>query len=229
MKEQQFKPYTPKQAILMPANLDEMIPEVHVVDEMIDQLDIVPLKRQYKGGGTSAYHPRMLLEVLVYAYTQQSFSSRKVAKALRENIHYIWLRGMSQPDHRTINLFRGVVMKKVVEHLFELGYVNLDKYFVYGIKIEANANRYSFVWKKSTNKYNANLQEKVRKLLDDIEKIEEEEEKRFGDKNYPEVGEGKTIDLDALQKAADRISEKLSRCLADPVSMPQMLSWSWIP
>ena len=73
MKEQQFKPYTPKQAMLMPANLDEMIPERHlvrVVDEMIDQLDITSLKRQYKGGRTSAYHPRMLLKVLVYAYTQ---------------------------------------------------------------------------------------------------------------------------------------------------------------
>ncbi len=222
MKEQQFKPYTPKQAMLMPANLDEMIPGGHlvrVVDEMIDRLDITPLKRQYKGGGTSAYHPRMLLKVLVYAYTQQTFSSRKIAKALRENIHYMWLSGMSQPDHRTINRFRGVVMKEVVEEvfygiveqLFALGYVDLEKYFVDGTKIEANANRYSFVWKKSTDKYKTNLQEKVRKLLDDIEEIEAEEEARYGDKDYPEVGEGKTIDKEALQKAADKISEKLRK------------------
>jgi len=222
MKEQQFKPYTPKQAMLMPSNLDEMIPEGHlvrVVDEMIDRLDITPLKRQYKGGGTSAYHPRMLLKVLVYAYSQQTFSSRKIAKALRENIHYMWLSGMSQPDHRTINRFRGVVMKDVVEEvfygvveqLFELRYVDLEKYFVDGTKIEANANRYSFVWKKSTDKYKANLQEKVKKLLDEIEEIEAEEEKRYGDKDYPEVGEGKTIDLEALQKAADKISQKLRK------------------
>jgi len=222
MKEQQYKPYTPKQAMLMPGNLDEMIPEGHlvrVVDEMIDRLDIRPLKRQYKGGGTSAYHPRMLLKVLVYAYTQQTFSSRKIAKALRENIHYMWLSGMSQPDHRTVNRFRGVVMKEVVEEVFygivgqllELGYVDLEKYFVDGTKIEANANRYSFVWKKSTDKYKANLQEKVRKLLDDIEEIEAEEEERYGDKDYPEVGEGKTIDKEALQKAADKISQKLRK------------------
>jgi len=222
MKEQQYKPYTPKQAMLMPANLDEMIPEGHlvrVVDEMIDRLDITPLKRQYKGGGTSAYHPRMLLKVLVYAYSQQTFSSRKIAKALRENIHFMWLSGMSQPDHRTINRFRGVVMKEVVEEvfygiveqLFELGYVDLEKYFVDGTKIEANANRYSFVWKKSTDKYKANLQEKVRKLLDDIDEIEAEEEARYGDKDYPEVGEGKTIDKEALQKAADKISQKLRK------------------
>ena len=93
MKTQRFKPYTPKQAMLMPADLEEMIPEKHlvrVVDEMIDGLDIAPLKRQYKGGGTSAYHPRMLLKVLVYAYSQQTFSSRKIAKALRENIFFLF-------------------------------------------------------------------------------------------------------------------------------------------
>ncbi|MFO7942976.1 MAG: transposase, partial [Anaerolineales bacterium] len=121
MKKQIFKPYTPKQALLQPPNLEEMIPEgnlVRVVDEMIERLNIEPLKRQYKGGGTSAYHPKMLLKVLVYAYTQQTFSSRKITKALRENIHFMWLSGMSQPDHRTINRFRGVVMKKVVEEVF---------------------------------------------------------------------------------------------------------------
>lgn len=157
--------------------------------------------------------------MLVYACTQQSFSSRKIAKALRDNIHYMWLSGMSQPDHRIINRFRGVVLKEVVEEvfygiveqLFELGYVDLEKYFVDGTKIEANANRCSFVWKKSRDKYKANLQEKVRKLLDDIEEIEAEEEARYGDKDYPEVGEGKTINKEALQKTADKISEKFRK------------------
>ena len=220
MKRQIFKPYTPKQAMLMPANLDEMIPEGHlvrVVNEIIDRLDIKPLKKQYKGGGTSAYHPKMMLKVLVYAYTQQIFSSRKIAKALRENIHFMWLSGMSQPDHRTINRFRGVIMKEAVEsvfygvvgQLFEMGYVNLEKCFVDGTKIEANANRYSFVWKKSTEKYQANLREKVKKLLKEIEEIEAEEDALYEDEDYPEVGEGKTIDADAMKKAAEKINQML--------------------
>ena len=222
MTEQIFKPYTPKQGMLLPPNLEEMIPEGHlvrVVDEMIERLNIEPLKRQYKGGGTSAYHPKMLLKVLVYAYTQQTFSSRKIAKALRENIYFMWLSGMSQPDHRTINRFRGVVMKEtveevfygVVEQLYGLGYVDLKKYFVDGTKIEADANRYSFVWSKSTDKYDADLDKKVRKLLDEIEKIDREEDALYGDKDYPEVGEGKTIDKEALKKAADKINQKLRK------------------
>lgn len=206
--------------MLLPPNLENMIPEGHlvrVVDEMFERLNIQPLKRQYKGGGTSAYHPRMLLKVLVYAYTQQTFSSRKIAKALRENINFMWLSGMSQPDHRTINRFRGVVMKEVVEEVFygvveqllEMGLVDLEKYFVDGTKIEANANRYSFVWRKSTENYQVNLQKKVRKLLDQIDEIEEEENRKYGDKDYPEMGEGVEIDAEKLKEAVEKINQRL--------------------
>ena len=85
MKTQIFKPYEQNQPMLLPPSLEEMIPEGHmvrIVDEMIDQIDLTPLKRQYKGGGTSAYHPKMLLKVIIYAYTQRTFSSRQIAKAL---------------------------------------------------------------------------------------------------------------------------------------------------
>ena len=60
-----------------------------MVNEVIDELDLSKLKKQYKGGGTSSYHPRMMLKVLVYAYTQRRYSSRQIAKALRENISVV--------------------------------------------------------------------------------------------------------------------------------------------
>ena len=186
MKKQVFKPYNQDQAMLLPPNLEELIPTGHmvrVVDNLIEQMDLSILERQYKGGGTSAYHPKMLLKVIIYAYSQRTFSSRMIAKALRENVNYMWLSGMSRPDHRTINRFRGQIMKEVVEEVFygvveqllELGYIDLERYFVDGTKMEANANRYSFVWRKSTEKYQASLQKKVRELLDEIEAAEEEQ------------------------------------------------------
>ncbi len=184
---------------------------------MIGELDQRILEKQYKGGGTSAYDPGMLLKVIVYAYTQRVFSSRRIAKELRENINYMWLSGMNRPDHRTINRFRGKVMKAaigevfygVLEQLMEQGYVNLDSYFVDGTKIEANANRYTFVWKKSTEKNKAKLQEKVKKLLEEIDEIEEAEEEEYGDEDLEEVGEGKEIDVEKLKEAARKINEKL--------------------
>ena len=206
---------------------------------MIEQLDIEPLKRQYKGGGTSAYHPKMVLKVIIYAYTQGVFSSRRIAKELRENVNYMWLSGMSQPDHRTINRFRGEVMKEVVEEVFygiveqllDLGYIDLEKYFVDGTKVEANANRYSFVWRKSTKKYKAGLQEKVKALLDEIEKVEEAEEKEYGEKDLEEVGEGKEINAEELKKAAEKINEALRK---DPKNKPlkkaeRLLKKDYIP
>jgi transposase len=145
MKKQVYKPYNQDQPMLLPPNLDELIPEGHlvrVVNAMVDELDIEPLERQYKGGGTSAYHPKMLLKVIIYAYTQRVFSSRRIAKELRENVNYMWLSGMSRPDHRTINRFRGEVMRKVVEEVFygivdqllDRGYIDLEKYFIDGTK-----------------------------------------------------------------------------------------------
>ena len=75
------------------------------------------------------------------------------------------------------------VFYAVVEQLLAQGYIDLEKYFVDGIKLEANANKYSFVWRKSTEKYKANLQEKVRTLLDEIDELEAEEEAEYGDRD----------------------------------------------
>jgi transposase len=78
-----------------------------VVDEIIERIDIESLIRQYKGGGTNPYHPKILIKVIMYAYPQRIFTSRQIAKALRGDINFMWLSGMNSPDFRTINRFRG--------------------------------------------------------------------------------------------------------------------------
>jgi len=222
MKRQIFKPYEPQQALLLPPSLEELIPEGHlvrVVSEMVEGIERRILESQYKGGGTSAYDPQMLLKVIIYAYTQRTFSSRRIAKEIRENVNYMWLSGMNRPDHRTINRFRGKVMKEVINEVFygvikqlmEEGYVDLESYFVDGTKIEANANRYQFVWRKSTEKNKAKLQEKVKQLFEEIDEIEETEEEKYGDADLEEVGEGKEIDTEKLKEAARKINERLKQ------------------
>lgn len=220
MKEQTFKPYDQNQPMLLPPSLEELIPPGHivrVVNEIVERIDMGLLIRQYKGGGTSAYHPKMMIKVIIYAYTQRTFSSRQIAKALRENINFMWLSGMNRPNHVTINGFRGTVMKAViaevfyavVEQLLEAGYIDLEKYFIDGTKIEANANRYSYVWEKNTKRYKAGLQEKVRTLLGEIDEIEAAEEAQYGDQDLEEVGEGKEIDSEKMKEIAEKINQKL--------------------
>ena len=208
--------------MLIPLNLEEMIPGDHLVrqvDEIINRIDTSELDKQYKGGGTSAYHPVMLLKVILYAYSQRIFSSRRIAKALRENIHFLWLSRMNQPDFRTVNRFRGVILREMIENVFtqlveeliNLGLVDLEQYFVDGTKMEANANKYSFVWKKSTEKYKAKLQENVKTLLDEVDAVQEWEDGVYGERDLNEMEGGKEITSEDLQRVADKLNEVLRK------------------
>lgn len=166
-----FKAYHQHQAMLLPPSLDELIAANHpvrVVDEVLSKINIEPLIRQYKTGGASNYHPGMLLKVLVYAYINNIYSSRKIEEALQQNIHYMWLSGMSTPDHNTINRFRSEKLKEplkkifvqVVQLLAAEGLLSIKELYTDGTKIEANASRYSFVWGNAikTNKEKMKLQ-----------------------------------------------------------------------
>jgi transposase len=222
MKKQVYKAYNQNQAMLIPLNLEEMVPADHLVrqmDEIINRIDTSALDEQYQGGGTSAYHPVMLLKVMLYAYSQRIYSSRRIAKALRENTHFLWLSRMNQPDFRTVNRFRGVVLRETIEELFtqmveellNLGLVDLEQYFVDGTKMEANANKYSFVWKKSTENYKAKLQENVKTLLDEVDAVQEWEDGVYGDQDLNEMEGGKEITSQDLQRVADKLNEVLRK------------------
>ena len=143
-----FKELTSNQNVLFPVSLSEKIAPNHpvrVVNSVVDALDIGCLLRAYKGGGTSSYHPRMMLKVLFYAYLNNIYSCRKIEKALQENIYFMWLSGNSTPDFRTINDFRGKRLKEHIKSLFsaivlllqESGYVSLDVQYIDGTKVES--------------------------------------------------------------------------------------------
>ena len=181
-----FKTYTPNQTMLFPSNLEELIDQHHpvrIVNQVINQISIDLLIARFKGGGTSSYHPRMLLKILVYAYLNNVFTSRKIEAAIRENIHFMWLAGMNKPDHNTINRFRsdrlkGVLQEvfgQIVELLVDQGLINLKEIYTDGTRIEANANRYSFVWGKSINHNKERIKEQLKQLWQYTEKIAAEE------------------------------------------------------
>jgi transposase len=180
-------------------------------------MDQKPIVAKYKGGGTSSYHPKMMMKVLVFAYTQQIYSSRRIAKALRESIPFMWLSGLNQPDFRTINRFRGVQLKGIIEEVFyavlklliEEGYLKLEDLFVDGTKIEANANRYTAVWAKNSERYEQQLAKKVAELLAEIEQINQAEDQRYGDQDLEEVGGEGWIDGQKLSESVEKLNQQL--------------------
>src|SRR5437899_4902356 len=119
--KQVFKPYAQHQRMLLPPSLEEAIPERHVVrviNTVIDQLSLEDLYASYKGSGTSAFDPRMLLKVIIYGYVMGIYTSRYIAKGLREDLHFMWLAGMQRPDFRTINDFRSKRLNELIDSIF---------------------------------------------------------------------------------------------------------------
>lgn len=206
--------------LYLPMDLEEDIPENHlvrVVNDAVNRLDDRIFTVVYPGGGRDSYHPKMLTKIIIYAYTQRIYSSRQIAKAVRENIPFMWLAARQRPDFRTINRFRSERMKDVLESIFtavlgflvEAGYVKLEHYFVDGTKIEANANKYTFVWGKAVVKHKARLQEKVKTLFAGIEEAERQEDAEQAGRDLPELGESSTISSEKLEKAVQQLEEKL--------------------
>jgi transposase len=215
-----FKEENSNQLILLPPDIGGLIPDKHivrVVDKVINKLQLSPLFDTYKGGGTSSYSPRMMLKVITYAYIEKIYTTRRIEKALRENLNFMWISGMSTPDHGTVHNFRAKRLKEAVEDVFssvvevmiQSGYVKAENLFVDGTKIEANANRYSYVWKKNVERYESMTKEKVKKLLSHIEQLQQEEDAEYGTRNLEEL-EG-NITADQVKNLVDEINEKLSK------------------
>ena len=210
-----FKPYEQDQIVML--DLNSMIPKNHVVREIsdvIDNMNIDMLLEKYLPGGTSSYNPKMMLKVIIFAYTQKIYSSRKIAAALRRDIYFMWLSGMNTPDFRTINNFRSERMKDIIEKvlgqmtimLAEQGYIDLENYFVDGTKIEANANKYTFVWRGSTEKYKVSLEKKVKELMEKIDNINKEEDKKYDGK---ELLENKEITSEEIKNFSEELNKMI--------------------
>lgn len=215
-KRVKFKEYEMKRLQLLPPSLESLVPENHivrVVNKLIDRIDLRFIENKYKGIGRSPYNPSMLIKIIIFSYTQRIFSGREMAKLLRENITYMWISGGNTPDFRTINRFRSETLKEeinkifseVLELLISEKYIKLENYFLDGTKIEANANKYTFVWKKSTEKHNENLKGKIKELLKSIDEIGVLEEKLYEGKDYPEV-EKPTISDDKIEIVSKNIN-----------------------
>jgi len=206
--------------LTLPMDLAEDIPENHlvrVVNAAVNRLSDRIFADAYPGGGRDSYHPKMLTKVIIYAYTQRIYSSRQIAKAVRENIMFMWIAGRQRPDFRTINRFRSERMKETLETVFtavlqflaEEKYVHLEHYFVDGTKIEANAKRYTFVWGKAVVKHKAKLQEKVKTLFATIEEAENQEEQEHRGQDLRELGQQSVITSDTLERAVKQLEERL--------------------
>ena len=181
-----FKSYITNDNLLLPPSLGEMIPQndpVRVVHRIIEQIDLKSLYRKYSHLGSHAYHPRLMLKLIVYAYLRNVYSSRRIEELSRNDIRFLWLSGMNVPDHNTINRFRSGRLKGMLKEVFATivkfleaeGFVSLERAYTDGTKIESVANRYTFVWGKSIQTMTGKIAEDIssEKVREVVEKIDE--------------------------------------------------------
>ena len=157
----------------LPLEIRSFLPQDHLVftiEKVVNTLEDCHFHAFYHAFGRPSYHPKMLVSALLFAYSQGIFSGRKIEKMMMENLAMQYLTGQLVVSYHTINRFRVAEgMEELIRDLFidlnlrlkmeEL--VTLDCLFIDGTKIEANANKYSFVWKKATEKFSAKLQEQI--------------------------------------------------------------------
>jgi transposase len=216
--------------MLLPPSIDELIESNHpvrTVNRVIDSIDLQHLTKCYKGGGTSSYHPRMLLKVLVYSYLCNTYSSRKIEEGLKSNIHFMWLSGMQQPDHNTINRFRGERLKEVLKMLFvqvvellaQSGHLSLKEVYTDGTKIEANANRYTFVWGNSIKHNKTKMESQLKELWAYTEHIAAEELKDTAPVDFKEIS------AEQLEKTITKIQTVLKNKEQVPNKVKQKLNY----
>ena len=208
-----YRDYNPKQLLLFPERLDKDIDgndPVRVVDSVIDGLKMDNFSELYNELGRNPYHPKMMMKVIIYGYMNNLYSCRKIASALKRDIHFIWLAGYEQPDHNTINRFRERVKGKINEvftllvlELAERGFITLDVEYIDGTKIESKANKYTFVWRKSIEKNRAKLMEKIGVLLEQIDDAVAQENAET-DKRVP-------FSADDLRGMAERLNESMAK------------------
>ena len=186
-----FRPYDPQQQLLLPAALQEWLPEDHLayfISDVVDQLDLSAITARYEEQrGGPPYHPRMLVKVLLYGYCNGVASSRRIARRLHEDIVFRVLAANNTPDFRTVSDFRkdhlaalGELFLQVLELCRQAGLVKLGHVVLDGTKVKANASRNKAMSYGQMKEKEAQLEAEVAELLRRAEETDEEEDQRYG-------------------------------------------------
>ena len=166
----------------LPLNIESIIPEndsVRLLSQFVEGMDLTDLYSTYERIPENP-SPRTLLKIMLYAYMNRDFSSRSIESRCRRDINFMYLlEGAPAPDHATFARFRSLhfalCSKKILAEssscLYQLGEISGDAIFIDGTKIEANANKYTFVWKKAVTKNLAKLLDKLASFVAECEEL----------------------------------------------------------
>lgn len=195
-----FRPYSPNQVLLLPPVLQDWLVKdhlVYVLGDIVDSLDLSSITSYYERElrGYPPYHPVMMTKVLIYAYSQGVYSSRKIEKRLHEDVAFRVLAAGNTPDFKAISEFRrrhlGAfkdLFVKVLQLCKKAGMVTLGHVAIDGTKIKANASKHKAMSYGRMKDEEARLKAEIEELTRRAEETDRREDERYGsDKRGDEI------------------------------------------
>lgn len=177
----------PEQTLLLPTNLRDIIDKDHIcflIEEVVNQVDTSDFDEKVEGPGNPTYHPRINLKIILNGVCERITSSRKLERQTKENIVFRYLSENLSPNFHTIAMFRkdncDLIKRcflQTVEIAKKLDMVNLNKLYLDGIKVKANASKSKTFTKEEIDF----LSEFVDKIFEETEKTDKEEDKKYGE------------------------------------------------
>src|SRR5690625_196767 len=215
-----YKQYNMNQMIL-PLDLEIKLEKndiAYAVNDLVEQIPNQAFDSFRRTTGCPAYHPKMMVKLILCAYTQSVFSGRKIEALVKDSIRMMWLAQGYEPSYRTINRFRtNPQVSELLRQCFvqfrsklvQEKEIDAEAIFIDGTKIEANANKFTFVWRKSVERYHSNLIEKSNIMYDEllekeiIPAIERENEEELSTKEIETIVERLDASIDSYTKKID--------------------------
>lgn len=220
-----FKHYQPDQMLLLPPSMRDWLSKDHLayfINDIVEQLDLSAIYDKYKElRGQPPYSPLMMTKVLLYAFTQGIRSSRKIEKALHEDIAFRVISGNTQPDHWTVNDFRrrhlkalGGLFAQTVLLAQEAGLLKMRNIAIDGTKIKANASKHSAMSYSRMEGEIKRIQSEIEKYFEEADAIDKEEDEIYGDSipnRLPEHLNTQQKRLKAIREAKRKIEEEAKK------------------
>jgi len=208
LKKVTFKPYEQQKDYLFPPSTADFLSKDHIarmLSAIIDRIDISQVECQYKGGGASAYNPRMLLKVWLLGFIYRIYSTRQLARAIREHVAFIWIAANSKPDFHTLNNFRlllkndmKAIFAEILQIALRLDMIDGKDIFIDHTKMEANGNRHKIIWRKNVERNSKLIAAELEKIFTYVSQVDAEENKIFSNKVDLSHAEFSNDDIDVL-------------------------------
>ena len=220
-----YRPYQPEQSFLLPPSPRDWLPENHLslfISDVVDELDLSSFEAGYEEGdarGNQPFHPAMMLKILIYGYATGTFSSRRIAKKIEEDVAFRVLAAGNFPQHRTICDFRKehlkefiVLFRQVVQIAKASGLIRLGRIAIDGTKIKANASRHKAMSYDRMKQEEMRLEKEIAELLKQAERADRKEDQEYGSENrgdeLPEELGRRQTRLQKIREAKKRVEDR---------------------